>query len=818
MAKKVVPGSITEPYIKRQGDFSPSLVGFQFTDSSSFLTFGNFALTTNLASVTGKIFNTGSFSEEYSLETLNLSEEESNLFNEDASYKINTKLKYNKSNFLNYVYFSDAESFVEKEIEGIILKWLGSIYLTPIGFSFTVQNHFYDTTNDTTTFSLPLSLISNTFGLITEEIEGVAPPLEVGDIKTLKFSFENYEIKNEFGSFPIIGYTGNTATNPFITIKAQGLVWSGLTTPNGNFTYHVKPKESVLNKLFFNKLSDFQAQVLNRYVSPKYTLKLVIPKKNDLGFTFETTQELTWPTSDGYNIDVSGRDYGEYLESIFGLAKKFDLTSTNLINRRLISSSIIDFDTAGDGDETTGRKINKLIKIWGREYDHIKKYIDGISFANVVTYSGVDNTPDELIKMMASGLGFDTIQSFSDNDLVKYLTETNKSVFNDELTSLTTKELDTELWRRLIINAWWLYKSKGTRKVIEFFLNLFNIDERLVDFNEYVYLAENKLSKQTIIAKLNQILGFGVLELETLPVDDDGFPRILPNTPEYYFQLDGFWYNGGNLNDELPKLNGNNPHFGRYDFGKKYFDPFKCFIRNFNPNPEVLTLNTLSFNYFKDYSLGTVDGVGETTTIIGNQIVTEENSGNVLNNYDNFYGDLMNNTGRISEGNVVVSAGRVEEVSNTGVGSFKVTIRKGDPNKCELFCPDELGFDVNTGIVTFTQNNITQNLTNKICCDNSGFYSYLNTQTPSPNIVGVPQQELCYWCPPKEYFIGQSVIQSDGTIISVMSYETPSGGVKPVKSKNCCELRGFVWDDVKKLCKTSEIITPIGDDGGGFIG
>lgn len=824
MSKKVVPGSITAPYTRRQGDFSPNLVGFQFTDSSSFLTFGNFALTTNLASITGRVFNTGDFSEEYSLETLNLSESESSLFNENASYKIDTKLRYNKSNFLNYVYFSDAESFVEKEVEGIVLKWLGSVYLTPNGFSFTVQNHVYDITNDTTTFSLPISLIKNTFGLVTEDIQGSSPVLDVSDIKTLKFSFDSYEIKNEFGQFPIIGYTGNTETNPFITLKVDGLVWSGLTSINGNFTYHIKPKDNVLNKLFFNNLSDFQNQLLNRYTLPKYTLKLVIPKKNDLGFTFETTQELTWPTSDGYNIDVSGRDYGTYLEDLFSLARDFDLKTTNLINRRLISESILNFDTAGDGNEITGRKIDKLNKIWGREYDHIKRYIDGISFANVVTYSGVDNTPDELIKMMASNLGFDTIQSFSDNDLIKYLTETNQSVFNDELTSLTTKELDTELWRRLIINAWWLFKSKGTRKVIEFFLGLFNIDERLIDFNEYVYLVEKRLSKQTIITKLNEIVGIGVIQEENLAIDDEGFPKILPNTPEYYFQMDGFWYNGGSTEGELPKLNGNNPHFGPYDFGKKYFEPFKCFIPNFNPTPEILTLNTLNFNYFKDYSLGTVDGVGETTTIVGDQITTQNNDGtNILNEYSAFYGDLMNNTGRVTQGGLIVNAGRVDEESNNGTGSFKITLRKGNPNTCNLFCPEELDFDVDNGIITFTNvNNIKIPLTNEECCSERGFYNYLNTDSESPNIVGVPQEKLCYWCPPKEFFVGQVKIltNKEGDSVTQIQYfyrppgvglNFQSGQVKPVISEDCCVLRGFVWDDAKKICTNKSDGNTIGD-------
>jgi hypothetical protein len=35
---------------------------------------------------------------------------------------------------------------------------------------------------------------------------------------------------------------------------------------------------------------------------------------------------------------------------------------------------------------------------------------------------------------------------------------------------ITAIEADTELWRRLILNSPWIWKSKGTRKSIEFIL------------------------------------------------------------------------------------------------------------------------------------------------------------------------------------------------------------------------------------------------------------------------------------------------------------------------------------------------------------
>jgi len=75
---KVVPRSLTEAYKRREGDFSPNLVGLQFTDPNAYFTLGNFQITTNLASRVVKDFVLGGeWSDYYNLNNLDLSEEES---------------------------------------------------------------------------------------------------------------------------------------------------------------------------------------------------------------------------------------------------------------------------------------------------------------------------------------------------------------------------------------------------------------------------------------------------------------------------------------------------------------------------------------------------------------------------------------------------------------------------------------------------------------------------------------------------------------------------------------------------------------------
>lgn len=818
MAIKVIPGSLTDAYKKGEGDFSPDLVGFQFTKSASIFTLGNFSLTTNVTpSLTGQIFNTGVFSNPITLDTLQLTNLESELLEQDSN-SFSVTLNNNKKNFLSYVYFGEAKKFIETELTNIIDNWKGSLFIEQSNLTNTIVGFVYDQYTDESYFSFPINVAENTFYLDTR-YDGVS--FDELDISVLQTNYLKYEIQNDFGKFPLLAYTGNTSTNDYIYLKVKGNVWPILSgTPNGSFTYHLRPTDYNLQKYFFNRLSDFQNQVLNRLVTPQYTLSLEIPYTNEQGFTFTVSQNFTWPTSDGYNLDVSGRNYGEYLENLFNLANTLDSTNTSIMTRRLVASSILEFDSAGDGTSERGRKMDKLLKIWGREYDDVKRYIDGISFANVVTYDGIDNTPDELIKVMASMLGFDTIQSFSDNDLINYLATTTNNIFSGESRTLSIQEMDTELWRRLVINAWWLWKSKGTRKVIEFFLNLFNISDCLIDFNEYVYLAEQKLDYDEVITKIVNYLN-NFTEILTLqdgdiindyPIDKEGYPRPLPDSPDYYFQLNGFWYDGGVLANTKPDMNGNNPHYGPYDFGKAYFGKFKCFIDNFTFESDSINLNELSFNYFTDYSFGTVEP-GTGILVISGETVSTGTPPAPTPSYGSFYGSLMNDNERISSGSTVELAGKTDEYVNTGKYSIKINFNTGVGDEC-IICPPSINlskYNPYSGVVTYYDGNTLFGVNSKKCCDFYGFYTYPQADST----------ELCYWCPPLSTFVisegvtdigytgPKSPIQLKGQEVN---FKDPNNKlVKP--SKECCTLRGFSWNNITKKCvpkvdMTTDFISP----------
>jgi len=811
---RVVPRSLTYAYTQRQGDFAPSLVGNQLTDGASLFTFGNFNITTNLQARRVQNFTLGGeWSNYYNLDNLNLTQEQSEVLS--TTNEMLVKLNFNPRNISRYAYFGSLREIIKTTIESIISKWKGSIYLNPrnsgSGSQNTVLSFNYNSGTDISEFLIPVSLMSNPYNLdITNNTDfGNIPQ---GEIYNLSRDYNKYVIWNGTDSFKVVGFTGLTTviftatTIPFnyVRVKTKGNPFPNLTYTFAPLTYHLKPNDEEV-EMFFYQLTDFENLLLNRLTIPAYTSTFSVPR--DFAAIATSDESFTWPVSDGYNLDNGSfsdqgnqnRPYQNYVSNIITMAENFDKFKTDLVARRFVSESIHEYDTnsgyVGVDAIIYGKKVNKLLRIYGREFDEVKKYIDGISFANVVTYNKLDNTSDELIKIMAKTLGFDVLLTVgTDNfNLIQQIQPSYTSPFPGYSVSLSSKELDIELWRRLVINAWWLFKSKGTRKVIEFFFNLFKIPQCMITLDEYVYLAESRLDYDKVTAQLLQIYnladptanfpdlliqsvvvnGATIPSPEAAPMDELGFPRVPIENNDNYFQAGGFWYNGGSTS-----INGNNPHIGPYDYGKKYFDQFKCFVTNFSNLLTGTSTSIVYKNYFNNYNEGT--------------FIFDQN-GLPVPFYSTQYGTTLNST---SENVSIISAGLTQVGTQNGPSyarpegdeySMKIKFIAGANNICGVPCLYDLVFGED-GIV-YTDNNNTL-LTDQNCCKTY----WLPT----------PQNNPTERCPTT----GNLFINTNGVV-----YDTTTG--KPLP-QSCCfkDILGFnvVWNGSECLDASTVVVT-----GGGGV-
>ena len=316
-------------------------------------------------------------------------------------------------------------------------------------------------------------------------------------------------------------------------------------------------------EIFYNSLDDLEGVLINRESNPIFNAGFDLPTDTNGGYTTETiTQYVNWPVSrDGWNIQITGLNYENYINNLNTLGTAVDDYKSNLIIRFLTSPQLYDFDTED-------QKVASIFQIYGQSFDEVKKFIDNIAYMRNVSYDGINNVPDILLKNLSETLGLSTIGLFDEKSLQDSLYTRHNTQYAGVSVGTNLIEAEYEFYRRLLVNLAYLYKSKGTRKAIEFFLKFIGAPEPMIMLNEYVYKIDETLPSENIEGDImNAILGDSVTNIATYdttisgytltqitgsttltraeyPVDED---TGLPRGAEYldgtmYFEKGAGWY------------------------------------------------------------------------------------------------------------------------------------------------------------------------------------------------------------------------------------------------------------------------------------
>ena len=185
----------------------------------------------------------------------------------------------------------------------------------------------------------------------------------------------------------------------------------------GNDSVHIRPKESFL-KEFYKGCDNFQKILLNPKTTPKYNARFLVIKENDYGY-YQEFENLIFPTSiGGYNLDCSSFGFSKYTKRMVELGEFYDARFSDNLYRNMTHEAITNFDwtftrTYNEGDEEVyvegGERIKCALRLFAREFDEIKSYIDGISLANTLTYDERGNMPDYLLTDSLANDGWDVV-------------------------------------------------------------------------------------------------------------------------------------------------------------------------------------------------------------------------------------------------------------------------------------------------------------------------------------------------------------------------------------------------------------------------
>lgn len=182
-----------------------------------------------------------------------------------------------------------------------------------------------------------------------------------------------------------------------------------------NFLVRIRPRPEIINE-YFDNLDLFEKVLLNRDSDPIYTATFELLGENDDG-NYTYTRQFTFPTTyGGWNLGSTTQAFTNYITRLSEIGEYYDSKYTDNMWRSMTHEAIKNFDwtytrhyTPGEEEPFVegGTKIQKVIRLYGREFDEIKNYIEAIDDINTITYDDVNNIPDYFLTDKLNEQGWD---------------------------------------------------------------------------------------------------------------------------------------------------------------------------------------------------------------------------------------------------------------------------------------------------------------------------------------------------------------------------------------------------------------------------
>ena len=495
--------------------FSDSLIGSQITDGTSQLTNSVFAVDKVIPQKDAKSFKTAPFSNFLTLDDLKIETDSPTTVTQSTGEKRPIKFNDSKNDASKSLFGSLRERFAIST--GRIIKNFPAVFMvdptSPIASSiYSAENISYDVLTDRTTFTLQTSIIYNPLDILF--IAPVVTKENDTDNQIRKFysSYKKYVLDVNDKTYQIVSYTEPDANNQ-ITLKVTG---KPFTTTTYTSPYIVRPSNGVVEE-FYIGLDDLEQTLLNRETYPKYKAGFQVPKDTLGGGKTEiVTEYAIWPISkDGWNIKIVGVDFESYIDTVNSLAIEIDDYKSNLIVRFLTAPQLFEFDTED-------QKTNKIFQLYGQSFDRVKKYIDNIAYMRNVSYDTINNLPDVFLKNLANTLGLNTVNLFDQKTLEEQLYNLGGQTYQGVPIGKTLVDAEIEFYRRILVNLAHIYKSKGTRSSLEFFLKFIGAPDPMIKVDEFVYNVTSSLPTGRIESDINEVIQGGKIT-KTLSFNPDTF-------------------------------------------------------------------------------------------------------------------------------------------------------------------------------------------------------------------------------------------------------------------------------------------------------
>jgi hypothetical protein len=615
MAKKFIPNTSASGV----GTPFDNLVGLQTVQGGG-LTQGNFEFSTSVSEKVNRTFNIGVFQDPISLEDLDINSV--NEARELLAKEFRVYPNYDLSQVTNFTIFGSLQKRFEVSIQRILNFFPAALEVDQIYYDYstgdTAYNITYDALANETTLDISVSRIKNPF-LIDYSVNSVINlqnrEQEFSPIRDLTNRYRDYSLVVDGIPFNLIDFIpSQTLNSGTLTLIVNGNPFLGSSTSIQSLV--IRPNDYWVEKSFTEDFDEVEKFLLNRLSLPIYTATFDVPRENDNGVVTISPRNLTWNKDGLWNLDIRSQRFDLYLESLNEIAVEFDAYKTNLVARFLVTESLLEFDTPD-------HRVGKVLQIYGRSFDQLKQFIDALAYMNSVNYTPGNDIPSMLLKNLAQTLGWGINISpiTNENFLSSVYSTTGVTQYEGYSREFTPTELNYQFYRNLILNSAYLFKSKGTRRSIEFTMRLVGAPDALIEFNEHVYLADQRINMSQFDQQFAQITGGTYTEIiteyvpgdlfkiygeeytaftsssevflvdqvrEDYPVDDFGYPKAPTENDDYFFEKGAGWFESTPqhrspeiVNRSLSVFTGSSPNIQTtlqpFSYGQEYFDKFRNF-------------------------------------------------------------------------------------------------------------------------------------------------------------------------------------------------------------------------------------------------
>lgn len=353
-------------------------------------------------------------------------------------------LKQDYYDFCDFAYYGSLSELFRASITDIIDRFPGELYCTSNNIYYTVSEVIdKEVIEDRVMLGEKPYIynIDNPFGI---DLHSKVTPKN--NTKPLKYfandGFKNYSlIDNKYGKPSgitswSVAYSSETYCKGEniceITIEASNVeegtkknyIIEAYVGDDGKIFYfgdesmqglHIRPNDKYITE-FYNKCDNFQKILMNRKTTPLYKATFSVLGEGKYGLTksFET---FIFPTTYGdYNIIADEYGFSDYTSRLIKIGEFYDSNITDNIYRAMTHEAIKNFDwtytreyTSGEEEEYVlgGHKIQKALRVIGREFDEIKAYIDNIKNICRASYDDRGNMPDYFLKDSLADEGWD---------------------------------------------------------------------------------------------------------------------------------------------------------------------------------------------------------------------------------------------------------------------------------------------------------------------------------------------------------------------------------------------------------------------------